>query len=122
MEFKELEELAKKNEMMPPNLNVLEEACYISLRALYNDFRNNNINVEIAKIEKKNIKLAYANMIQEFTYKKSQYDDVIQKIRLTGDKRVELRKCKPEERLKVALELINLYSGQDFMDLVGEEK
>lgn len=121
MEFKEIDDLAKKyikeKDIMPSNLNVLEQACFISLRALYSDYFNQNINTKIAEIDKKNIRLAYANMIQEFTYKKSQYDDVIKKIRLTENKRVELRKCKPEERLKIALELISLYSGENFIAL-----
>lgn len=122
MDFKEIENVARKNEKVPASLNLLEMACYVSLRALYNDFRNQHITAESAAIDKKHIKLAYANMIKDFIYEKSQYEDVIKKIRLTDDMRVKLRKCEPDDRLAVALELIGLYSGENFMDLAGDKK
>lgn len=116
-DFKELEEMAKTDEPIPKSLNVCEQGCYLSLRALYKEYRMNGIDPQKATLDKKQIRIQYANNVKDWTFWGSTFKRAIEDIAKTNEKRVQLRKCKPEDRLRVALELIELYSGEDWSEL-----
>ena len=120
-DFKELEELAKTDHPVPKDLNVCEQSCYLSLRALYKEYRMNGIDPEKATLDKKQIRIQYANDVKDWIFWNSLFKRSIDDIARTDEKRAQLRKCKPEDRLRTALELIELYSGEDWSDLIGEE-
>ena len=121
-DFKELEEMTKTDKPIPKNLNVCEQGCYLSLRALYKEYRMNEIDPQKATLDKKQIRIQYANDVRDWTFWGGIFKQTIEDIAKTNEKRSELRKCKPEDRLRVALELIELYSGEDWSGLKMEEE
>ena len=120
--FKELEEIAKTGAPLPEKLSFVEQQCYLALRSLYQEFRGGVISAEIAVRDKRAIKGEYeqAQKTWEF-WGDMMGKDAANRV-LTSGKRSELRKCKPEDRLRVALELIELYSGEDWSELKLEEE
>lgn len=120
--FKELEEMAKTGASLPEKLSFVEQQCYLNIRSLYQEFHSGALSAEIAVKDKRSIKGAYeqAQKTWEF-WGDMMGKDAANRV-LTSGKRSELRKCKPEDRLRVALELIELYSGEDWSELKLEEE
>lgn len=65
MDLKTIETYAKENRSLPDKLNYIEQALFLSLRALYNDFRHGRISHEDAKVEKKKILSANETMLKQ---------------------------------------------------------
>lgn len=120
-DFKELEEIAKTGAPLPAKMSLVEQHCYLAIRSLYQDFHRGILSPKIAVQDKRSIRGEYeqSRALWEF------WTDMLQKNAdertLTSVKRSELRKCKPEERLRIALELIELYSGENWSDFIEEE-
>jgi len=59
--FDEIKTKAYKNEPMPEYSSQSEQLAYLSMRALYNDFRKGNINKDQAMQDEAKIKQTYDN-------------------------------------------------------------
>lgn len=120
--FKELEEIAKTGAPIPEKLSFVEQQCYLALRSLYQEFRSGALSAEIAVQDKRSIKGAYEQAQKTWEFWGDMMGKDADNRVLTSGKRSELRKCRPEERLRVALELIELYSGEEWRDLLNDTR
>ena len=60
-----IERLAASDSEMPEGLSMHDQLLFLSLRSLYNDFRDGKINRERAKREKNNIIVAYRDLAND---------------------------------------------------------
>ena len=68
----ELNILAAKGQPLPENLTSPEQLYFLSLRALYTDYRNKSITVEQAKKERKQLSKAFIENMYNFQMYKHQ--------------------------------------------------
>lgn len=108
-----------KLETPPADYNLLEIHCFLSLKQLTIMFYNKLIGTENATKTKQLILAEYENRCKEYEFQTSMFQEHVKHIRETEHLRIKLRKqlnsnTELAEIINTCIELIELYSGEDF--------
>jgi predicted transcriptional regulator len=107
-DFKVIEQKAYKNIPLPNYPSQAEQFAYLSMRALFNDFRKGNIKKDQAQLERSQVQKAYDN-VSDRERKNIEYFRQIDRVRiaLAGySKEVEAGTC---ERCK---QMMRIFDGR----------
>ena len=90
-----------KLETPPKDYNLLEIHCFLALRQLLIMFRNKQIGKENATKTKNRILADYDKRYKEFEFKESMFQEHIENIKKTENKRTKLRKRIKDKDAKI---------------------
>lgn len=117
MTFQEIEMMASQGEPIAKTRPYPDQACYMSLRALYNEYRRRAISREDASKEKQNIKAWYQAAQAEHTRYTAAYAQYQENIRCAGELLAKLTKASASnisvrDLLEISLDLISAMTGE----------
>lgn len=104
-----IEKLAASDAEMPDDLSMPEQLLFLTLRTLYQNFRNGSVNRDRAKREKSRIYVAYSTLARE--YQVVEFQKAVQK-RLEQNIGM-LHSCGCPN----CITLINIFTGVDRQDI-----
>lgn len=120
----EILEDIKKYDDVPQGYELLEIYVFISLKRIILMYQNNQLNKEQAQKLKEKINSEYETRKKEYEFKQSLFQKHVENIKKTESLRTKLRKklnskCTTDtdmaETLTICIELIQLYSGEEFI-------
>lgn len=123
-EVTEILEDIKKYDDVPQGYELLEIYVFISLKRIILMYQNNQLNKEQAQKLKEKINSEYETRKKEYEFKQSLFQKHVENIKKTESLRTKLRKklnskCTTDtdmaETLTICIELIQLYSGEEFI-------
>ena len=85
MEFNDIERIAMVGGLLPKGSSFMEQACYLGLRSLYNDYRSGNVSKENAKKEKEILRVSYAEWTERERRHARDIDRQVDNIRKSED-------------------------------------
>lgn len=99
--------------------NLLEMQLYLVIKQILIMYYNNQINKEQANILKQKAIRKYEDDLNQYNFEKEMFKKYVEDIRKTEELRIKLRKQLNEntdlnEILNTCIELIELYSGEEF--------
>ena len=116
----EILEDIKKYDDIPSGYDLLEMYAYLNLRRIILMYQNNQLSKEKANNLKQRVEAQYYSMQKEYQFRNNLFDMHVKNITKTENLRIKLRKKlkenskETEELLKIAIELVQLYSGEVF--------
>lgn len=101
------------------NYNLLEMQLYLVIKQILIMYFNNQINKEQANIQKQKAIGKYESDLKLYEFQKNMFEEHVENIKKTENLRIKLRKQLNEntelgEILNTCIELIELYSGEEF--------
>lgn len=117
MTFQEIELIASKKEPISKTQPYPDQACYISLRSLYSEYRKRMISKQDASKEKQNIKAWFMAAQLEYIRYTAAYAQYQENIRRAGELLAELTKASAnnpplKDLFDLSLDLISSMIGE----------